>query len=76
MNITYDKSLKQRVFQAVLPKLYNDMCPFCGTVITGKNFAGAAWVDQEFRAFDGNIVCLISLSDVLLPERSSDENTE
>lgn len=72
MNITYDKALKQRVFQAVSPKLYNDMCPFCGAVITGKNFAGAAWVDQEFRAFDGNIVCLIALSDVL---RSDDESS-
>lgn len=74
MNITFDKSLKQRVWQAVSRKIENKTCPFCGVKMSGKNFAGAAWVNEEFRAFDGNIVCLITLSDILLPERSDDES--
>lgn len=63
MNITYDKAYKQRVWQVINNRLYNDMCPFCGTVITAKNFAGAAWIDEEFRAFDSNIICLLQFSD-------------
>lgn len=62
MNVTFDKSLKQRVWQAIQPQLYNDMCPFCGVVITGKNFAGAAWIYKEFRAFDGSLPCLLELA--------------
>jgi hypothetical protein len=65
MNITYDKSLKQRVWQAVNSKIADKTCPFCKVKITGKNFAGAAWINDEFRAFDGNIICLIALSDAL-----------
>ena len=65
MNITYDKALKQRVWQAVNRKIASNQCPFCSVTITGKNFAGAAWVNGEFRAFDSNLICLIQLSDVL-----------
>jgi hypothetical protein len=31
--------------------------------ITAKNFAGAMWLNEEFRAFDGSLICLIALTD-------------
>lgn len=68
MQITYDKAYKQRVWQSVNRKIARQTCPFCDTQLSGKNFAGAAWIDGEFRAFDGNLVCLIALSDILRRE--------
>lgn len=65
MNITFDKALKQRIWQTVNSKAKNDECPFCTKKITAKNFVGCALVDGEFRVFDGNLMCLIQLSDVL-----------
>lgn len=72
MQITYDKALKQRVWQAVNRKIADKTCPFCGAKMSGKNFAGAAWVNGEFRAFDSNLICLIALSDVLKETQHED----
>jgi hypothetical protein len=63
MNITFDKTSKQFVWNLVKRKVENRTCPFCGTGITAKNFAGAMWLNEEFRAFDGSLICLIALTD-------------
>lgn len=71
MNITFDKSLKQRFWQMVQKHIQDKHCPFCGKAITGKNFAGTFWLNDEYRAFDGNLICLIQLSDYLKPKKRS-----
>jgi hypothetical protein len=63
MNITFDIKFKQRVWQAINSEIEDKTCPFCGVKITGKNFRGAAFINNEFRAFDGNLVCLLQLSE-------------
>lgn len=63
MNITFDKELKQRVFQMVESKVEDKRCPFCLTPIRAKNFAGAAFINGEFRMFNGDFVCIIMYAD-------------
>lgn len=63
MNITFDKGAKQFVWNIVKRRIDNRTCPFCGVPITAKNFAGAIWIGEEFRAFNNSIICLIALAD-------------
>lgn len=68
MNIIFDKSFKQRMYQLIRSKVNDPRCPFCFKEITGKNFAGAAWIDGQFRMFDGSFLCLIEYADKLKDE--------
>lgn len=43
MNITFDKALKQMVFNALRPSVKNRNCPFCDEPVRAKNFAGACF---------------------------------
>lgn len=61
MNITFDKSTKQFVWQTIESSIENKTCPFCGIKISAKNFSGVKWIDGEFRAFDKKFTCLLSL---------------
>lgn len=61
--ITFDKSAKQMVWQAIESNIENKTCPFCGVKMSAKNFTGATFIDGEFRAFDKKFTCLIALSD-------------
>lgn len=66
MNITFDKSLKQRVFQLVRSSLHDKdspHCPFCDNPVRAKNFAGAALINGQLRAFHGNFFCLLGYVD-------------
>lgn len=69
MNIIFDKSFKQRMYQLIRSKVNDRRCPFCLKEITGKNIAGAAWINGEFRMFDRNFVCLIQYADTLKDEK-------
>lgn len=65
MNITFNKLAKQRVYQWIKRSLADSSdphCPFCQTPITGRNFRGAALINDELRAFDGSLMCLMELS--------------
>jgi hypothetical protein len=63
LQIVFDNIFKQQVWQGLRNKVVDKTCPFCGVIITGKNFAGAMFIGDEFRAFDGKLSCLIELSD-------------
>jgi len=65
MQITFDNSLKQRVFQHIrkaLADAADPHSPFCERPITGKNFAGAAMIQGELRAFCRCIICLMGVA--------------
>lgn len=64
MTITFSKELRQRVWHLLRPQIADQTCPFCHVDITGKNFAGAAFIQGEFRAFDGNFICLLELTKI------------
>lgn len=59
MQITFHKSLKQKLYHALRPKIANRNCPFCDEPVTAKNLGGAFWYKGEFRFMHRNIVCLI-----------------
>lgn len=61
MNITFDKSAKQMVWQTVAPIIEDKTCPFCGVKMSAKNFSGAKLIDGKLRAFDKKFTCLLAL---------------
>lgn len=69
MQITFDKSLKQRIFHSIRRRLEDTHCPFCNTKITARNFAGAAWIHGHFRAFDKSLPCLLGYVDAIKKEK-------
>jgi hypothetical protein len=65
VNVTFDIALKQRIWQMInrsIADAADPHCPFCGTAMSAKNFAGAALIQGELRAFDSNIICLMGLA--------------
>lgn len=62
MNITFDRELSKEVWDAISVNLKSRKCIFCGNEITSETFVGAAMINDSFAAFDGNIVCLVQLT--------------
>lgn len=63
MQITFDKTLKQQVYNALRPRVHNRDCPFCEKPVTAKNFAGAIHYKGAPRFMHRSIFCLFGYVD-------------
>lgn len=74
MNITFDKTLKQRVYQYVAQK-YDPHCIGCGKKITARNFGGALRTDDGFVFVEArSLPCLLEFSDHIRDNEGNDED--
>lgn len=65
MTITFDGTGRKAVWLLIKPFIRHKVCFFCGTKITGKNFAMAFKYGNDMVVGDGKLPCLIGLSDIL-----------
>ena len=76
MNITFDKALKQMVFNALRPSVKNRNCPFCDEPVRAKNFAGAFHYHDEPRFLHRSITCLIAYAGYLNDQEDGTDGTK
>lgn len=61
MTITFDKTTKQLVFNALRGHIPDRHCPVCQQLVTAKNFGAALWVDDRPRFVHKYLPCLLSV---------------
>lgn len=75
IQITFDKSAKQFVWNLIRKYIDNRTCPFCGVTVTAKNFAGAFNYEGERRPINsGDLTCLIQLAKYLPKDQLTSED--
>ena len=62
MQITFSKDHAEFLWDSLIGKLKNDICPFCNQKVTPESLGGFAFIDGQPRAFDNSLPCILEFS--------------